>query len=282
MSATSSVSGPSARLRPRLRSSCASLAVPGSRPGCPLRGSAPASPLAGPALLSPLYIDPGVRRSWVRPPLPPALCARFWGQFRGVPDPPTPPGRCRPRASQGAAGRALRRVRRDDVPLAGRVVLRGGASDRVCLGSVARLSASGWWHLPGAASHARGDRQHTPPVAHESTGGVSLPPPCVASPGVLHVVPRGTRGVSMRNVTLYLSDDLVRRARAAAVADHRSLSVWLTIRVEQALVHLPAAGDRDLYRPAAHQVDLEELVEASKRRRPSPAARSGRRPRRPK
>ena len=86
----------------------------------------------------------------------------------------------------------------------------------------------------------------------------------------------------MRNVTLYLSDDLVRRARAAAVADHRSLSAWLTIRVEQALVHLPAAGDRDLYRPAAHQVDLEELVEASKRRRPSPAARSGRRPRRPK
>lgn len=86
----------------------------------------------------------------------------------------------------------------------------------------------------------------------------------------------------MANVTLYLPDDLLDRARAAAAADRRSLSQWLVIRIEQALPLLPPGAF-----PPGHprrsglprQVDLEELagaVASAVRSRPRRA------PRRPK
>ena len=43
----------------------------------------------------------------------------------------------------------------------------------------------------------------------------------------------------MANLTLYLPDDLVARAKAAAAADGRSVSNWMTRQLERALPILP-------------------------------------------
>lgn len=76
----------------------------------------------------------------------------------------------------------------------------------------------------------------------------------------------------MANLTLYLSDDLVARAKAAAAADGRSVSNWMARQLERALPILPARAF-----PPDHprrQVDLEELTGAIARtveRGPRPA-----------
>lgn len=89
---------------------------------------------------------------------------------------------------------------------------------------------------------------------------------------VLYFVPRGTLELVMANLTLYLSDDLVARAKAAAAADGRSVSNWMARQLERALPILPARAF-----PPDHprrQVDLEELTGAIARtveRGPRPA-----------
>lgn len=62
----------------------------------------------------------------------------------------------------------------------------------------------------------------------------------------------------MANLTLYLPDDLVARAKAAAAADGRSVSNWMTRQLERALPILPGGAFPPGHPP--RQVDLEELA----------------------
>ena len=85
----------------------------------------------------------------------------------------------------------------------------------------------------------------------------------------------------MASLTLYLPDDLVARAKAAAAADGRSVSNWMTRQLERALPILPARAF-----PPDHprrQVHLEELTGAPARPVDArPQGRTARQPRRGK
>ena len=67
----------------------------------------------------------------------------------------------------------------------------------------------------------------------------------------------------MANVTLYLPDDVLAKARAAAQADHRSLSQWLTLQLHAGLGRATAEADLVAMRARhAREVDLEGLTGA--------------------
>lgn len=84
--------------------------------------------------------------------------------------------------------------------------------------------------------------------------------------------------MTVANVSVYLPDALLARARAAAQADRRSLSQWLSMQIEVAL----AAAARDVRHGALargggfHQVDLEELTGALVRKVEAGPASRGR------
>lgn len=99
----------------------------------------------------------------------------------------------------------------------------------------------------------------------------------------------------MANLTLYLPDDLVARAKAAAAADGRSVSNWMTRQLERALPILleeavrskldapEDAGFAAAARADMRRSDVKELAGAiagTVQRGPQPSA--ARRPRRAK
>jgi hypothetical protein len=79
----------------------------------------------------------------------------------------------------------------------------------------------------------------------------------------------------MRSITLYLPEDLVSRLQAAADADGRSLSNYVSRQLDGMLCSEPLSVD---VRPgrAPHQVDIEELSGAIARRVAGGPQRAGR------
>ena len=162
-------------------------------------------------------------------------------------------------------------MRRDDAPVSGLCTSLGGspAPGYSCLRSPAR-----WYWLVAC-----------PPVLvlqHEATGilgpagpyvqrGLFVSVPFLLSSRVLRVFHVELRGVFMGNLTLYLSDELLERMRAAAAADRRSLSQWVTICAERSLLLLPPGAfppDHPRRLSQARQVDLEDAIRSARRSAP--------------